>query len=311
MTDRDMQYVLTIATYGNLTRAAEVLYLSQPALSIQLNRLEKSLGMKLFERTGKKMVLTYAGEEFVTSARQIMMKKFELEDHMNDIRQHRTGRLRIGYSVKQMSALFPNVFITFQKMYPQIKVIPIDGHVNDLEELLAKNELDILFAHHVMEKPHFLYETIYRDRLLAVLPKKHPACSKAVPMPGRSYPWLDLKEVQEECFILQHSNQNIRQFEEDAMLYADVSPKISYKISSIDAGIRMADAGFGVAFTLESYLKDSKNAEQMQIFSVGDKNLTIAFSAIKNAERTETAEMRKWIELTIKEAKESHTLLTE
>ncbi|MCI5648300.1 MAG: LysR family transcriptional regulator [Fusicatenibacter sp.] len=299
MTDKDMQYVLTIATYGNLTRAAEALYLSQPALSIQLNRLEKSLGMKLFERTGKKMVLTYAGEEFVTSARQIMMKKFELEDHMNDIRQHRAGRLKVGYSVKQMAVLFPDVFISFHELYPQIKVIPIDGHVNDLEELLAKNELDLLFAHHVMEKPHFSYTPIYRDRLLAILPGQHPACDKAVPLPGRKYPWLDLKEVQEECFILQHSNQNIRQLEEDALLYADVSPKISYKISSIDAGIRMADAGFGVAFTLESYLKDTPDAERMRIFSVGDPNLTTAFSAIRNAEQTESPEIHKWIDLTV------------
>ena len=97
---------------------------------------------------------------------------------------------------------------------------------------------------------------------------------------------------------LQHSDQSIRQFEEDALLFADVSPKISYKISSIDAGIRMADAGYGVAFTLQSYLQEFSNAENLHVFSVGDQNLTIPFSAIRNFEKAALPEIRKWIALT-------------
>lgn len=85
ITEKDMQYVLTIANYGNLTKAANALFLSQPALSIQLKRLENSLGIQLFERKGRRMILTYAGEEFVKSAREITMKCFELEDRMIDI----------------------------------------------------------------------------------------------------------------------------------------------------------------------------------------------------------------------------------
>ena len=61
ITEKDMQYVLTIANYGNLTRAANALFLSQPALSIHLKQLETSLGIQLFERNGRRMILTYAG----------------------------------------------------------------------------------------------------------------------------------------------------------------------------------------------------------------------------------------------------------
>ena len=74
ITEKDMQYILTIANYGNLTKAADALFLSQPALSIHLKQLENSLGLQLFERKGRKMILTYAGEEFVKSAREITMK---------------------------------------------------------------------------------------------------------------------------------------------------------------------------------------------------------------------------------------------
>ena len=69
ITEKDMQYILTIANYGNLTKAADALFLSQPALSIHLKQLENSLGLQLFERKGRKMILTYAGEEFVKKCR--------------------------------------------------------------------------------------------------------------------------------------------------------------------------------------------------------------------------------------------------
>ena len=65
ITEKDMQYVLTIANYGNLTKAANALFLSQPALSIHLKQLETSLGIQLFERKGRRMILTYAGEDIV------------------------------------------------------------------------------------------------------------------------------------------------------------------------------------------------------------------------------------------------------
>lgn len=111
ITEKDMQYVLTIANYGNLTKAANALFLSQPALSIHLKQLETSLGIQLFERKGRRMILTYAGEEFVKSARDITMKCFELEDRMIDIGKNVAVKLRIGYMVRQVESLFPSVIL--------------------------------------------------------------------------------------------------------------------------------------------------------------------------------------------------------
>ena len=112
ITEKDMQYVLTIANYGNMTKAANALFLSQPALSIHLKQLETSIGIPLFERRGRRMILTYAGEEFVKSAREITMKCFELEDRMQDIGKNVAVKLNIGYMVRQIATLFPAVRIS-------------------------------------------------------------------------------------------------------------------------------------------------------------------------------------------------------
>lgn len=293
-----MQYVLTIANYGNLTKAAKALFLSQPALSIHLKQLESSIGTQLFERRGRCMVLTYAGEEFVKSAREITMKCFELEDRMIDIGKNVAIKLNIGYMVRQISTLFPTVMTEFLKLYPQSVVYAIDGHLASHEEHLLSGDLDMFFGYNSVSNSRLSYETIYEDYLVTVLPGNHPAISYSLKKDGCLYPWLDLSYVAKERFILQHSNQSIRQLEEDALFYADVLPELTYKISSIDAGIRLSEQGYGIAFTLNSYLSSLKLSPDSVILQVGDPNLQIPFSAVFRKEDKERKELQEWIRLT-------------
>ena len=278
ITEKDMQYVLTIANYGNLTKAANALFLSQPALSIHLKQLETSLGIQLFERKGRRMILTYAGEEFVKSARDITMKCFELEDRMIDIGKNVAVKLRVGYMVRQVESLFPSVMTAFNRLYPQSVVYAIDGHLSDHEEQLLAGDLDMFFGYNSVSNTRLSYETIYEDCLV--------------------YPWLDLAHVRKERFILQHSNQSIRQLEEDALFYADVLPELTYKISSIDAGIRLAEQGYGIAFTLNSYLTSMKLSPDSVILQVGDPDMRIPFSAAFRKEDENRKELKEWIRLT-------------
>lgn len=298
ITEKDMQYVLTIANYGNLTKAANALFLSQPALSIQLKRLENSLGIQLFERKGRKMILTYAGEEFVKSAREITMKCFELEDRMIDIGKNVAVKLQIGYMVRQMEALFPSVMTEFNQLYPQSVVYAVDGHLSDLEEKLISGDIDMFFGYNSVSNTRLSYETIYEDCLVAVLPKSHPAVLGVKRLDTCIYPWLDLSMVSKERFILQHSNQSIRQLEEDALFYADVLPEMTYKISSIDAGIRLAEKGYGIAFTLNSYLSTMKLSSDSVVLQVGDPTLRIPFSAAFRKGDEQRMELMEWIRLT-------------
>ena len=187
ITEKDMQYVLTIANYGNLTKAANALFLSQPALSIHLKQLE-TLGIPLFERRGRRMILTYAGEEFVKSAREITMKCFELEDRMQDIGKNVAVKLNIGYMVRQIATLFPAVMTEFHRLYPQSVVYAIDGHLSTHEESLLSGELDMFFGYNSVSNSRLSYETIYEDRLVIVLPKN----ILQQPMPKKGYLYISL-----------------------------------------------------------------------------------------------------------------------
>ena len=88
---REQKYVCALADCGNLTRAAEKLYISQPALSIYIANLEKNMGIPLFERNGKKFALTYAGERYVERARKMLKLEREFNDELIDLIRERAG----------------------------------------------------------------------------------------------------------------------------------------------------------------------------------------------------------------------------
>ena len=164
--------------------------------------------------------------------------------------------------------------------------------------VLLAGDLDMFFGYNSVSNTRLSYETIYEDCLVAILPKSHPAVSFAESKESCIYPWLDLAHVRKERFILQHSNQSIRQLEEDALFYADVLPELTYKISSIDAGIRLAEQGYGIAFTLNSYLNSMMLSPNSVVLQVGDPDMRIPFSAAFRKEDENRKELKEWIRLT-------------
>ena len=186
----------------------------------------------------------------------------------------------------------------FNQLYPQSVVYAVDGHLSDLEEKLISGDIDMFFGYNSVSNTRLSYETIYEDCLVAVLPKSHPAVLSVKMLDTCIYPWLDLSMVSKERFILQHSNQSIRQLEEDALFYADVLPEMTYKISSIDAGIRLAEKGYGIAFTLNSYLSTMKLSSDSVVLQVGDPTLRIPFSAAFRKGDEQRMELMEWIRLT-------------
>ena len=105
---REQEYVTVLAKHGNITKAAEELYVSQPTLSIFLKRLEERMGIKLFQYIGKKMVLTQAGELYVKRAKELLIIQNQFLGELSDLVAGYTGRIRIGTHIRRTSFLFQN-----------------------------------------------------------------------------------------------------------------------------------------------------------------------------------------------------------
>ncbi len=104
---KDLTYVLAIAKFQNITKAAESLYITQPTLTKFLQNLEKQLGQKLFKKLGNRFVLTYAGERYTTYAKEILNIKKELDQEMGDLNHNHTGVLKIAFPVMRGTYMLP------------------------------------------------------------------------------------------------------------------------------------------------------------------------------------------------------------
>ncbi len=104
---KEQEYVCALAENGTITAAAKELFISQPALSIYINNLEKSLGVRLFERVGKQFILTYAGEQYVEKAKLILQLSHELDEKLKDITGNYSGRIRIGVQLRRATDFCP------------------------------------------------------------------------------------------------------------------------------------------------------------------------------------------------------------
>ena len=157
--DQEMKYVDAVYRCGSFSRAAQELFLTQPALSIAVAKTEARLGMPLFDRTAKPLRLTAAGELYLTKYREIRNLERELEQQLNDLSSLRTGRLRIGGSHYFNSYVLPPVLARFTEKYPGVRLELTETGADRLLSLLYDQEIDLTFT-------TLMFIILYHDSVL-------------------------------------------------------------------------------------------------------------------------------------------------
>jgi DNA-binding transcriptional LysR family regulator len=171
---RDMEYFAVVAEHGNLTRAAEALGLSQPALSKSLRRLEKSMAAKLVKRTPKGVELTTVGVALRAQVRRIRLTLEDVLREAAELSQGRAGILRIGASPVDFEEL-PAAFATLIKDAPNVK-FTVTVSDNDLMiPALRNGELDLII-NYLTESPYegCVKEHLYNDEVVVYSAADHP-----------------------------------------------------------------------------------------------------------------------------------------
>lgn len=273
---REQKYVCTLARYGSITKSAEQLFISQPALSVYISNLEKSLGIKLFNRIGKHFTLTSAGEIYVKTAIQMLSLESKFNATMSDIVHGTTGTLRIGMYLRRTPYLLPAVLSRFYKIHPQIEIDLHEADFQTLSELLISGQLDLFLSNMKIRKSHDVsYIHLFDDRLLLAVKADHPLLSKAQRVNDR-LSWIDLKLFEKETFIVQCPDQSTRVFTDDAIAYSGIKPQKYLTITNMETACQMAAEGLGVSFNMESYAKHFQYSKPVKFFLVGDPNFKTA-----------------------------------
>lgn len=238
---RQLQYTLQIAAERNFSRAAEKLHIAQPSLSQQLSKLEKELGVLLFQRNTSSVELTYAGEKFVEQAQVIMDAVELLRQEMSDISQLRTGRVVVGSMPITGAHLLPHVLPVFKSKYSDVDITLLEDSSMNLEKLTASGQTDLSLLSLPLEIPTLAYEVLGEERIDLAVPPEHPLAVRA----AQGVRTL-LEELKDEPFIVLKKGQGFRKMTVDLCREAGFEPQIVFESNNMETIQSLVATGMGV-----------------------------------------------------------------
>ncbi len=280
MNFRELNYVLAIARYQNITKAAESLYVSQPTLSKFLIALEREIGLKLFRRIGHKYLPTYAGERYIEKANRILRLKSDLDAELTDIIKRDVGVLNIALPRMRCSYLLPSILPAFKSILPNVKVNVFEGNSTENDGRLLDGDVDVAFySKPPVTNPLIEYESLWQEEMLLCTRSGHPVRRFARPNPSSRYLKLDPSLLKDELLLQVLPEQRTRQIADDYLHDHSLQFKNVMYTSNIPAIIELVAVGYGISFIFESNLRHRVGQSPIDCYSFGEPRTLSNFVA--------------------------------
>ncbi|WP_353184636.1 LysR family transcriptional regulator [Parapedobacter lycopersici] len=183
MFDFRLRVFYTVAKRLNFTKAAEALYITQPAVTKHIKEIESYFKVKLFDRNGTKIKLTPAGETLLHYAEQLFAIYQNLEFDLDGFTQRKSGTLRIGASTTAAQYLLPPILAAFHHKFEAVKVQLVTGNTELIETALQHKTIDLGIIEGKSRNTVFKYTPFVKDELVLVAKTGHPLAKKSVAKP--------------------------------------------------------------------------------------------------------------------------------
>lgn len=279
---REQLYMLAIEEHGGIRRAAETLHISPPALSIFLSNLENRSGIRLFDRIGKQFLPTQAGQLYLDHARQMLAVNEHYERELQKYKEGTAGTIRFGIQPRRTLYLLAEVLTVFSQTYPEVEIIPYEENTDAMTRQLLSGELDFAILNLPKTNPALLYTPLYRDCLVAVVSREHPAVHGQMIEEGaaEALPTIDLKCFDGERFILQKPDQAIRHYSDLAIACDGAHPGQIFVLENMESAAQLAAEGYGIAFNFYQYIRNFHYKKPVFCFLTGDRSQNIEYSLV-------------------------------
>lgn len=178
MTITQLQYVLAVAEHKNFTLAAEKCFVTQPTLSMQIQKVEEELGIQIFDRTKKPIQLTEIGQKIVNQAKNIVNEADRIQDIVDQQKGFIGGEFRLGIIPTIMPTLLPMFLSNFIKKYPKVKLIIEELNTEDIIFKLNNGHLDAAIAATPLNEEKIKEVVLYFEPFVAYIPEHHGSFNK-------------------------------------------------------------------------------------------------------------------------------------
>lgn len=278
---QQLRILKAVAAEKNFTKAAALLYLSQPSLSKQIKILEKNLDILLINRQNSKISLTENGRVFLQYSERILALCEESCRALIDLKNGERGNLNIGASQTIGIYLLPKVLALFAQNYPQIDLKVQINSTRLIAKSVIDREIDIaVVGGEIPEnlKKKLTVENFVEDEFSLIIPKSHPFATKKQ---------ITKEELYHLNFITLNDNSTIRSFIDNILIQNHIKTnqlKIIMQFNSIE-GIKTAvSLGLGAAFVSSSAIEKEIELRTIEILKIENIKITRTLSIISNPE---------------------------
>ena len=250
ITFRQLKVFLEVATCQSFTKASKALYLTQPAVSMQIKQLEEAVGLKLFEKLGKQINLTDAGIEMRLLSDSILQQIEETQLQLEQIASGDQGKLRLAVATT-VASVATRLMARFNEQYPAMSLHFTVTNREGLIQLLQNNETDIVIMGKPPEDLQLETKELMANPLVIIAPPSHALCDSDKP--------INLNTLFKQDFILREPSSGTRQALERFMNTRSRTLHSSMEMNSNDAIKQSVAEGLGLGIvsvhTVTSELK--------------------------------------------------------
>lgn len=253
---------LEVARRGNLSRAAEALYVSQPTLTARLQALEAELGEQLFVRTRRGMRLTEAGEAFLPYAEHTVQAISDGRERLSELRRGTVGKLLLGAPSTVSTYALPALLARFTSEHPGVRLSVMTGTSEEILELVLHDRIQIGLMRS-LGHPEVEAVPVYSDALLAVVSPSHRLAGRKV----------RLAELAGEPLVLFGRSSSYRAFTHAVFRQAGVMPDSVLELDNIEAAKKMVEHGIGISLVPHSAVTGELASGVLSVVDLVDTTL--------------------------------------
>lgn len=293
MNFRQLIVFYEVAKTGSLSAAAENLFLTQPAVTWQIKNLEAYYGLKFFERTGKKVILTNEGKVLYDFADQIFKLADHAEEAIEDLRGFKRGKLRIDSVFTFGDYYLPLILSEFHKKYPKIELVVNTGNTSQVIEntLLRKN--DIAFIAYHPENDKLMVREFVSDLLIGIVSHDHPFAMRD---------FITLKELNGQPLILREQGSSPRRILDEIFREKGISPTIIMELASTLAIKKAVEAGLGIGILSRQAAEKEMRDGVLKGLRFSDVEIRYQFFLIHHKDKYLSSLLQTFLDMSIEYA---------
>jgi DNA-binding transcriptional LysR family regulator len=282
---------------GNLSTAAEQLFITQPAVTKGIQRLQEYYELKFIDYVGKKLVLTDAGEVLFKIAEKIFDMETHAEESIRDFQQRKRGRIRILSSESFGDYYLPEVIIPFCKAYPLVQVSMNILPTELVVENTASLNCDIGFISYPVDHEKLVVREVLEDELVIITPRRHLLAGRHMLRPS---------DLEGQPLIMHEEESAPRRAIDDFVQRHGINIKIPMELSSNRAIKRAVEHGIGIALISRKVAKEEIEQRRLVALSLGDPVMKRKFFLVHHRDKYISESLQRLMDMVFKWASEIH-----